>query len=159
MIVENFSASVILARGKFGSRVLASKMPWLKGSCIANRMNLYTRTVIVGLAICFAGLLAALATLCRAEPGSLTPAALATLVALAGFLPPLWFSLLISNGSACQLAVVAWRFGVLLPALMGIHGWEGEERKFFLQAFLACYFIGLPLESWLLIREARKLDN
>lgn len=84
------------------------------------------------------------------------PAAVAALVTLFATLPPLYFTRLLSNGAANQLAVVAWRIAIMLPALAIAGRFAGDERKCYLIALLACYFVSLPLESWILIRDVRR---
>ncbi|MEZ6078346.1 MAG: hypothetical protein R3C56_22535 [Pirellulaceae bacterium] len=74
------------------------------------------------------------------------PAVVAALVTLFATLPPLYFQRLLSN-AANQLAVVAWRMAIMLPALAIAARYSGDERKCYLIALLACYFVSLPLES------------
>ncbi len=80
----------------------------------------------------------------------------AAVIALFGCLPPLWFSRWFQQGAAAQLAVVAWRFASLMPALVVLRRLEGPERNCFMYTMLACYFVALSLESWLLIRDAQR---
>jgi hypothetical protein len=68
-------------------------------------------------------------------------------ITLVGFMPPNSISRLISNGVARQLFYVVWHFALLLPAVILLTVWEGSERKCFVHALLACYFVALPLES------------
>ncbi len=111
------------------------------------------------LAISTAGGLTLLATFSRVGWLGLNPTLIAIGVTLLGCLPPLSFSSLFSNGAANQLAVVAWRLGVLIPSLALAQSWEGAERNCFLGVLLACYFVALPLESWLLIREIKRSQS
>lgn len=75
-----------------------------------------------------------------------------------GCIPPLWFSKAI-QGPAKQLAVVGWRFSSLLPALLMIRSLDSIERICFLYGLVACYFVGLSLESWHFIREASEFKE
>jgi hypothetical protein len=84
------------------------------------------------------------------------PAVIAALVTLMGMLPPLHFGRLLGNGAANQLAVVAWRMGIMLPAVAIATRYDHGQRKCYLIALLACYFVSLLLESWLLIRGVRR---
>lgn len=111
------------------------------------------KSILLVTAISAAAGLAYVATLSRVGSVGATPAWVALAVTLMGCLPPLGFSSLFTNGAACQLAVVAWRLAALLPSLALLGYWEGAERNCFLICLLACYFVALPLESWLLIRE------
>ena len=79
----------------------------------------------------------------------------ATLAVCVAFVPPLWFEVLIGQSAAGPLATVAWRLGVLLPAVL-LSRYEIEaERNCAQVTLLACYLMILPLESWLLIRQSR----
>lgn len=77
-------------------------------------------------------------------------------IALLGCVPPLWFPALIKQGPAQILLVAGWRFGSLLPAIVIFRKLNGLERNCFMYAMMACYFVGLSLESWHFIREAQK---
>ena len=116
-------------------------------------------TVILSLAIIIAGVLASAATISHGASISLRPAILAIGVTLFGILPPLQLSRLIANPAGKQLSVVAWRLAIMLPALaIGSH-FVAEERKCYLNTLLACYFVALPLESGLLIVDAKQIVN
>ncbi len=110
--------------------------------------------IVVIVACCAA--LSYLATISHGISSRPQPAFIAALVTLMGTLPPLHFGRLLSNGAAKQLAIVAWRMGIMLPAVAIALRYENEERKCFLIALLACYFVSLLLESWLLIRAVRR---
>lgn len=84
------------------------------------------------------------------------PAISAALITLLATLPPLYFTRLLSNGAANQLAVVSWRLAIILPAVALATKYVDDERKCYLITLLACYFISLPLESWLLIRDVQR---
>lgn len=116
-------------------------------------------SLILLVAVLTAAVLAHLATISRVGPVAASPATTAALVMAGGFISPLWISPKLSNGAARQLFFVAWRLGILLPAVALSGWWDGEERKCFITVLLACYFVALPLESWLLIQEARESDT
>jgi hypothetical protein len=79
----------------------------------------------------------------------------AAVVAIAALVPPLWFEFCLGRSVAAPTAVVAWRLGVLLPAVLFSASQAEPTRKCFQYTLLACYFIALPLESWLLSRYTR----
>ncbi len=114
--------------------------------------NVLLLTAAVGLATWAARL----ATISHGYTASQNPFVLAALVTLFGTVPPLLLAGLLRNGAANQLLVVAWRLAIMLPALALATRLEGDERKCYLIALMACYFVSLPLESWLLIRDARR---
>jgi len=109
-----------------------------------------TCAIIITGGICYG------ATFSRFGPLAAMPTLAAVAIILVACLPPLAFSKLLSIGPACQLVIIGWRFGILLPALLLLRYWDGDERKCFLVALMACYFVALPLESWLLIRDLRQ---
>jgi hypothetical protein len=78
----------------------------------------------------------------------------ATLVLFATVVP-MWFERVITNGAAFQLGVVAWRMGTLLPALYFARLLDEPARNCMLITLMACYFVALPLESWLLALKAQ----
>lgn len=82
--------------------------------------------------------------------------AIAWLMVLAALIPPLWFEFLIGPSVAGPLAVVLWRLGVLIPAIMFTTHQIDPARKCCQVTILACYLVSLPLESWLLIRQTRQ---
>ncbi len=108
--------------------------------------------VLVSVTAC----LSYLATISHGLAATANPPMIAALVTLMGTLPPLFFGRLLSNSAANQLAIVAWRIGIMLPAVAIAWRFDGDERKCYLIALLACYFVSLPLESWLLIRDVRR---
>ncbi len=112
--------------------------------------------LIISVLVTAAAWISYLATISHGFSPHPKPAVVAALVTLMGTLPPLFFGRLLSNGAANQLAVVAWRIGIMLPAIAIAARYAGEERKCYLIALLACYFVSLPLESWLLIRDVRR---
>ncbi len=84
------------------------------------------------------------------------PAWVAALVTLFATLPPLYLTRLLANCATNQFAGMAWRIAIMFPALIIATRYEAEERKCYLIALLACYFVALPLESWILIRDIRR---
>ena len=112
--------------------------------------------LILGSAITLAGVLSYLATISHGYVSTALPAFLAVAATMMGSLPPLLFGRLLANGAGSQLAVVAWRLAVMLPALAIAPRLPGDERNCYLISLLACYFVALPLESWLLIRDVRR---
>lgn len=81
---------------------------------------------------------------------------LAALMAIFALIPPLWLEVLIGPSVAGPLAVVLWRLGVLIPAIMFTTHQIDPARKCCQVTILACYLVSLPLESWLLIRQTRQ---
>lgn len=118
-----------------------------------------TGPVLLGLAVILVGGISYLATLSHAGPVTLRPAAAAIGLTLMGTLPPLSFRSLFSKALASHLAVTVWRIGILAPALVLARTWEGDERNCFITTLLACYFVALPLESWLLIHQVKRDHN
>ncbi|MCR9295951.1 MAG: hypothetical protein NXI32_24820 [bacterium] len=116
-------------------------------------------TSLLAIATAATGAAIYIATFRHSDPSVLTIALFAIGLAWLAMLPPLWVSSLISQNAIRPLAVFAWRFAILLPALGAVTRMQGDERNCFLSVLLACYFVGLPLESWLLIREAHRLDS
>ena len=88
------------------------------------------------------------------------PAEARPLYALAGAwtavaaIAPIWLEGLIFNGGTFQLAVVTWRLITMLGAFVIAGIIPSETRNYFLSTLMACYFVALPLESWLLARRA-----
>lgn len=114
------------------------------------------KTALILGAVAMAAALSSLATISHGLPFSPRAAGAAVTATLLASLPPLGFGRWLSNGAAKQLAVVSWRLAVVLPALGAAWRFEDTERKCYLVTLLVCYFVALPLESWLLIREARQ---
>ncbi len=120
------------------------------------RPSAMRNAIIVSLAIGVAGASSLLATISHGWEQVARPVAAATCVTLFGLVPPLLISKMMRNAAAKQLLVVAWRLGIMLPALFLATRFFEEERKWYLNTLLACYFVALPLESWLLIVDARR---
>jgi hypothetical protein len=120
------------------------------------------QSLILGLAVTSAALVTSLATISHGTPPSSKSTVAATVIVLLASVPPLWFahlkptSPLRLNGAARQLAVIGWRLGILLPSLALAFRFHEAERKCYLIALLACYFVALPLESWLLIQDVKR---
>ncbi len=112
--------------------------------------------LVVSAAIVGAGVISLLATISHGWEQVIRPVAIATSATLFGLVPPLLISKMMRNVAAKQLLVVAWRLGIMLLALLLATRFLDEERKWYLNTLLACYFVALPLESWLLIVDARR---
>ena len=82
--------------------------------------------------------------------------ALAAVWTTAAAIAPLWLESLIFNGATFQLAVITWRLMTMLGAFVIVQTFPVDSRNCFLTTLMACYFIALPLESWLLARNATK---
>lgn len=119
-------------------------------------MSSIGNAIALSIAITCTGGICYVATFSHAGTDLANPVVVATMVTLVGSLPPLWLGRLISNGPASQLAVIGWRLAVMLPSLAMLGFWEGGERNCFLITLLACYFVALPLESWLLIQDVKR---
>ncbi len=115
-----------------------------------------TKALLIALAICLSAWISYRATIGHGIAVSPQTAQVAALVTLFATLPPLFFTRLLPNGATNQFAVMAWRMGIMFPALTIVTRFEGDERKYYLIALMACYFVALPLESWLLIRDVRR---
>ncbi len=87
------------------------------------------------------------------------PAVIAWLATLGGLLPPLFVFPWVRFGPARPMLLTTWRMLVLLPTVWAAAWWEGDGRNCFLAVMMACYFIALPLESWLLIRRLRSATS
>jgi len=127
-----------------------------KESAQLERTRSIRNAVIVSLAIGVVGGLSLAATISHGWEQVFRPVATATCATLFGLVTPLLISKMMRNAAAKQLLVVAWRLGIMLPALFLATRFFEEERKWYLNTLLACYFVALPLESWLLIVDARR---
>ena len=119
----------------------------------------FKNALLIALLITLAAALSYRATISHGISAGPKPTVVAALVALMATIPPLYFTRLLSNGATNQLAVVAWRMAIMLPALAIAVRYTADERKCYLISLLACYFISLPLESWLLIRDVRRYQD
>ncbi len=82
--------------------------------------------------------------------------ALATLSVAVAVVPPLWIETVLGPMVAAPIAGVLWRLGVLLPVVV-LSTYKLEAARNCVQVtLLVCYFVTLPLESWLLIRQTRQ---
>lgn len=107
------------------------------------------------LAIVATAVLSRIATISHAPQIGNLPVIWAGSAVALSCVPGLSFRALFPNGAALQLAAVTWRMMAMLAAL-GCAGFlEGAARNCYLTSLLACYFVALPLESWLLIRQSR----
>lgn len=84
-----------------------------------------------------------------------TSVACATLAVVAAFIPPLWIDAYLGPSVGGTLATMAWRLGILLPAVLWSTVQIEAARNCVQVTMLACYLMILPLESWLLIRQSR----
>ncbi|HBE71017.1 MAG TPA: hypothetical protein DDW52_22960 [Planctomycetaceae bacterium] len=113
------------------------------------------QALLLSAAIATTGIATAVATFSHAPEiwlsGVLAAIGLTTMASV----PPLFLCRRFSNGSTSALFVTLWRCGGLLPAIALLVTLDGDERKCFAVALLACYFIALPLESLLLIRQVQ----
>ena len=116
----------------------------------------FKNALIITLLIAAAASISYRATISHGVDANFKPAVVAAVVTLFATLPPLYFTRLLSNSAANQLAIVAWRIAIMLPAVAIATRYGADERKCYLIALLACYFVSLPLESWLLIRDVRR---
>lgn len=111
--------------------------------------------LLLPLSIALAATAVRLATFSHASPVDVWPTLAAAGAVALSCVPGPYFRAVFSNGAARQLAAVAWRLLTMLVAF-GLAGWwEGAARNCYLTTLLACYFVALPLESWLLIRQCR----
>lgn len=120
-------------------------------------MTTGTKNILLLNAVTLLAAVIAVATFGHGVETKLKCGALAFAFTSLGLTPPLVIQKLFSHGAARQLVVVLWRFPVLLLAAWTIRYVDVEERNCFITALLACYFISLTLESWLLVRGVR--DN
>lgn len=113
------------------------------------------QAIALSVAIAAAGVVGAVATFSHAPEIWGRSAVAAIALTTMASVPPLFLCRKFSNGSTSALFVTLWRCGGLLPAVALLATLEGDERKCFAVALLACYFIALPLESLLLIRQVQ----
>ena len=111
---------------------------------------------LLTLAIGVAGVISCVATFSHAEPRLAELAFMAFAFSVAATVPAYWFSQAIINGAVKQLAIVLWRIGWLLPPLWFMTRLEGSAKSVFIMVLLACYFVGLTVESAMLISDARR---
>lgn len=116
----------------------------------------FKNALIITVLIAAAATISYRATISHGVDSNSKPVVVAAVVTLFATLPPLYFTRLLSNTAANQLAIVAWRIAIMFPAVAIATRYTADERKCYLIALLACYFVSLPLESWLLIRDVRR---
>lgn len=83
----------------------------------------------------------------------------AAMVVLFACIPPLWFNCVMNAGPIMQLYVTSWRFGILLFGVALGYWISQPTRNYFYGSLMACYFGALPLESWLVARLVRQIDD
>lgn len=114
------------------------------------------RSGVILVAILAAGGLSFVATFSHAASDRLFQTLMAASFSVAATVPAYWFSQAISNGAVKQLGVVLWRVGWLLPPLWFMSQLEGSSKSVFVLGLMACYFVGLTVESAMLIADARR---
>lgn len=127
-------------------------MPVYKSSIV----KLLAKTLIIALPVLLAAWTSYRATISHGVAVGPKPAWVAALVTLFATIPPLYFTRLLANGAISHFAGMAWRIAIMFPAVIIATRYVAEERKSYLIALLACYFVALPLESWILIRDVRR---
>lgn len=118
--------------------------------------DLIKKTLLIALPVLLAAWLSYRATISHGIAAGPKPVWVAALATLFATIPPLYFTRLLANGATNQFAGIAWRIAIMFPALFIATRYVAEERKCYLIALLACYFVALPLESWILIRDVRR---
>lgn len=116
----------------------------------------FAKTWLITLAVLLTAWISYRATISHGVAVGPKPAWVAALVTLMATIPPLYFTRLLANGAINHFAGIAWRIAIMFPALIIATRYVAEERKCYLIALLACYFVALPLESWLLIRDVQR---
>lgn len=111
--------------------------------------------MFIALSVIAAGIISGIATFSHAAGQGPALALMAVAFSIAATIPAYWFSQAITNGAVKQLSVVLWRIGWLLPPLWFMSQLEGSPKSAFMMCLLACYFVGLTVESAMLIRDAR----
>lgn len=113
-------------------------------------------SLLILIAISCAALAVYVATFSHAPPTAGSYFVLAAVWTATAAIAPIWLESLINNGGTFQLAVVTWRLMTMLGAFVIAGTFPSEVRNYFLSTLMACYFVALPLESWLLARRASK---
>src|SRR5690606_18927858 len=119
-------------------------------------ITLLAKTLLIVLPVLLTAWISYRATISHGVAVGPKPAWVAALVTLCATIPPLYFTRLLANGAINHFAGIAWRIAIMFPALVIATRYVAEERKSYLIALLACYFVALPLESWILIRDVRR---
>lgn len=116
---------------------------------------LWNSAVLTGV-ITSCGAVVAIATFRHVDRFDALSIAFACVWCLGACVIPIWFKPLLRNGGTYQLAVITWRLLALLPAMAWGMAQTGASRNSFMTTLMACYFLTLPLESWLLVRDAQR---
>ena len=112
---------------------------------------------VVALAISLAAITGgAIATNGRSGSGFLAPILCAVACCLLVFVPAIALRNLEFLGANRFLAALLWRFPLSLAVIPLIYSRQGQPRKYFVFGLMTCYFIALPLESWLQMRQAKR---
>ncbi|GIW97498.1 MAG: hypothetical protein KatS3mg111_0831 [Pirellulaceae bacterium] len=130
------------------SNLGSTPRPTAKYGAIAATLTLVQTSVIATYQV---------ATIGHRWPGWWSPAVIAWAVMTISMLPPLGILPRIHAAPAAYLLIPTWRMLVLLGAVLIADWWPGEPRNHFFALLMACYFVVLPLESWLLIRQIRRV--
>jgi hypothetical protein len=96
-----------------------------------------------------------IATFRHSGPSSVKYIFAGALACVAATITPIWLERWVFNGASYQLLIVAWRLGTMLFALAVSSQFSLPERNYIITTLLACYFVTLPLESWLLALRTR----
>ncbi len=118
------------------------------------RMSPMRMSLLLATSVACVAVVVSIATFGHASRSCMLYCGLAALWTATAAITPIWLESLIFNGGTFQLAVVAFRLITMLGAFVVAGTFAIEERKYFLTTLMACYFVALPLESWLLARRA-----
>jgi hypothetical protein len=120
------------------------------------RMTPLQISLILATAVGCVAVVVYVATFGHAPPTAARLCAAAGVWTAVATIAPIWLESLIINGGTFQLAVLSWRSITMLGGLLIAQTFPVQARNCFLTTLMACYFIALPLESWLLARNASK---
>ncbi len=123
---------------------------------VSEMPSLLKISLVLALAISLTSTAVYVATFSHGTINGVPYIALAALASLIATVTPIWLERLIINGGTYQLAVIGWRMGTMLMALALASLFPLPARNCILTTLLACYFVTLPLESWLLARRTRR---
>ncbi len=121
-----------------------------------NRLSPFQLSLILAGAVTCVAVAVYVATFGHAPPSAARLCAGAGAWTASAAIAPIWLESLIINGATFQLAVITWRLVTMLGALLIAQTFPTDARNCFVTTLMACYFIALPLESWLLARNATK---
>ncbi len=127
-----------------------------KSSDRPHRLSSLRISAVLAVAIGVTAVIVYLATFSHAPAIARPYFMLAAMWTATASIAPIWLESLIFNGGTFQLAVITWRLMTMLGAFVIATVFPSELRKYFLTTLMACYFVALPLESWLLARRASK---